>query len=47
MLSNKWAKYTNQALAVIKLVTYSIIAWLEFTDYSPIGIRVVLIGNNH
>ena len=26
MLSNKWANYINQTLAVIKLVTYSIIA---------------------
>ena len=26
MLSNKWANYINQTLAVIKLTTYSIIA---------------------
>src|ERR1051325_8752556 len=26
MLSNKWANYINQTLAVIKLITYSIIA---------------------
>ena len=26
MLNNKWANYINQTLAVIKLVTYSIIA---------------------
>ena len=27
MLSNRWANYINQTLAVIKLVTYSIIAF--------------------
>jgi hypothetical protein len=26
MLSNKWANYINQTLAIIKLITYSIIA---------------------
>ena len=26
MLSNRWAKYINHTLAIIKLVTYSIIA---------------------
>ena len=51
MLNNKWANYINQTLAVIKLITYSIIAFAGiyrlFSDWntSRINWQQPLDGN--